>query len=208
MIYPLSSVLLRLLQIRHTGVTRRRNGRKGRSEVRHFWLTLCAIPVVTAAMAATAQTTPGTASGETLIEAVTQCRAIADSAGRLACFDRASSALETARADNGLAVLSREEVADKRRSLFGFQLPTINLFGRSGEKMPEIQNLESSVSTVTRSGRDRWLVRLADGSTWKTTEPARFPPRIGDSVKIKRAALGTFVASFDGDRSLRIERVQ
>jgi hypothetical protein len=166
------------------------------------------MPILGLTMPALAQTAPGIGIGEKLIEAVTQCRTITEATSRLACFDRTSSALETAHAGNGLAVLSRDEVAEKRRSLFGFQLPTINLFGSSGEKMPEIQNLESSVSTVTRSGRDRWLVRLADGSTWKTTEPVRFPPRIRDSVKIKRAALGTFVASFDGDRSLRIERLQ
>jgi hypothetical protein len=176
--------------------------------VRHVRLTLSAISIFAVMMPASAQTAPSIGNGENLIDAVTQCRAIAESAGRLACFDRASSALEAARAGDGLAVLSRDEVAEKRRSLFGFQLPTINLFGRSGEKMPEIQNFESSVSTVTRSGRDRWVVRLADGSTWKTTEPSRFPPRIGDLVNIRRAALGTFVASFDGDRSLRIERLQ
>jgi hypothetical protein len=164
------------------------------------------MPIFAVTMPASAQIAPG--NGERLIDAVTQCRAIAEPMGRLACFDRSSSALETARAGDGLTVLSRDEVAEKRRSLFGFQFPTINLFGRSGEKMPEIQNFESAVSTVTRSGRDRWLVHLSDGSTWRITEPSRFPPRIGDPVKIRRAALGTFVASFDGDRSLRIERLQ
>ncbi len=167
---------------------------------------------VTCSAPAMAQTTGGDATGrdtgDKLIEAVTRCRSITASAERLACFDRASSALEAARIGNDIAVLSREDVAEKRRSLFGFPLPTTNLFGRAGEKMPDVQNLDSTVRSVERTGRDRWTVILADGSTWKTAEPSRFPPEIGDGVRIKRAALGTYLASFDGTPSLRIARVQ
>lgn len=175
--------------------------------MRRFERVMLAVPLMVLSAPSTGQTA-GKDTGDKLIEAVTRCRSITGPTERLACFDRASSALETARASNDIAILSREEVAEKRRSLFGFQLPTTNLFGRAGEKMPEIQNLDSTVRSVERSGRDRWVVVLADGSTWKTAEASRFPPETGDSVKIKRAALGTYLASFDGTPSLRIARVQ
>ena len=106
--------------------------------MRRFERVMLAVSIVTLSAPSMAQT-PRKDTGETLIEAVTRCRSITGPTERLACFDRASSALETARASNDIAVLSREEVAEKRRSLFGFQLPTTNLFGRAGEKMPDIQ---------------------------------------------------------------------
>lgn len=148
------------------------------------------------------QTTDGSAK---LVDALNDCRAIEDPDERLACYDRAAGALVQARERKEIVVLDREEVQQTRRSLFGLSLPRLGLFGADGEPLKEISGKAESVAQVES---DRWQVRLDDDSRWQTTESARgFPPRTGESVTIRRAALGSYLASFDGRRALRVKRV-
>lgn len=146
--------------------------------------------------------------GDKVVAQVTACRAIQNSERRLACFDRAVAALESARTAKSIVVMDQREIREKKKSLFGLNLPAINLFGRDDDKQPEIAEIESKVVGLATFGRDRWTVRLADGSIWRTTETARFDPEQGDTVVIRRAALGTFRGSFKGARSIRMQRVE
>lgn len=171
---------------------------------RRAW-TICTLPLAVMATAAEGQT-----RGAGVIADITACRAITDDAQRLACFDRTAATLASARAAKEIVVMDRTEVREKKRSLFGLSLPDINLFGRDDDKAgePEVAQVESSVVEVVKFGRDRWTVRLANGSTWRTTEPARFDPRRGDPVVIKRAALGSFRGSFAKANAVRMERLR
>ncbi len=146
--------------------------------------------------------------GSSLIQSVVDCRRIPLDRERLACFDRAAVSLDSARRDDGLVVMNRKEVREKRRSLFGLKLPDIDLFGRDEAKEPAITELDSAVLDARLVARDRWEIRLADKSIWRTTEPARVAPRVGDKVKIRRAALGSYRASFSGAYPVRIQRVE
>ncbi len=146
--------------------------------------------------------------GETLLDAVTRCRTVSDTARRLACYDAAAGELASARSNNEVTVLSRDEVAQKRRSLFGLVLPDVNLFGRGAERMPAVEELDSTVARLAVAGRDVFTVTMADGTVWRTTERARINPAAGDKVHIRRGALGSYLASFAGGRSVRIERVR
>jgi hypothetical protein len=169
-------------------------------------MRVISIAIMVAAMTGT----PAVAQGNASLDAVTACRSIADNAARLQCFDRAAAALDDAKRNDGLVVLNRTEVREKKRTLFGLKLPDINLFGggKDEEQRTQISEIDSVVKGLQPSGRDRWTVRFEDGSIWRTTEPAKFPPKLGDKVKVKRAALGSFRASFNGDYAVRIERVE
>jgi hypothetical protein len=147
-------------------------------------------------------------TGDALLDGIVTCRGEKDDAERLKCFDRAARALADARADDGLAVLSRDEVREKRRSLFGLALPDINLFGKTDDKIPRIDTLESTVTRVTASGRNKVTVYLADNSIWRTVELAKVNPKSGDTVRIKRGAIGSYLGSFGGARSISILRVR
>lgn len=165
-----------------------------------------AIGIVSLAIVALA--TPAAAQdGSAVIDAVTSCTAIKEDQARLACFDRAAATLAGKRRD-GLVVLDRTEVREKRRSLFGLKLPDIKLFGDDEAKDPPISEISSTVASVRPSGRDRFIVKLQDGSVWRTTEPAKFDPERGDPVKVKRAALGSYRASFRNAFPVRVERVE
>lgn len=165
--------------------------------------------VVAAASLATPAAAQETGGGN-VVDAVAACRDIADSAARLACFDKAVTALVAARDKKDVVVLDRAEVQKTRRSLFGFTLPRIKLFGggdddNNPEDIKEINGKVAGVSPVTG---DRWTVTLDDDTRWITTESARgFPPRSGESVRIRRAALGSYDASFNKRRTIKVRRI-
>lgn len=148
------------------------------------------------------------------VDAIAACRAIADPAARLACFDTAAAALITARDKKDVLVLDRTEVQKTRRSLFGFTLPRIRLFGGGDDddarNNPEdIKEIAGSVAGVSQVAADRWTVTLDDQSRWITTESARgFPPRPGETVTIRRGPLGSYDASFAKRRTIKVRRTQ
>jgi len=162
---------------------------------------------------AIAAASPAGAQGSASLDAVTACRSITDDVARLQCFDKSVAALEAAKQKDGLVVLNQTEIREKKRSLFGLKLPDINLFGsgKDSDDTPaktRIEEIDTTIVSIQPAGRGRWQMRFADGSIWRTTEPAKVDPEKGDKVKVKRAALGSFRASFDGNYPVRVERVE
>ena len=143
-------------------------------------------------------------------DAVASCRGVADSAERLACFDKAAAEFVGAQERKELVVLDRSDVRKTRRSLFGFALPRIKLFGGdSDDDAEDVKEIDGKVVSVTQVGPDRWSMTLDDDSRWLTTEMSRgFPPRSGESVNIKRGALGSYLALFNKRRSIRVRRTE
>jgi hypothetical protein len=159
-------------------------------------------------MPAHAQSQDGSASQ--LVEAVTSCRDISDPGQRLACFDRAAAKLADAKANRGLVVVDREEVKKTRRSLFGFTLPKIKLFGGDGDKEdPAEQQVSSVIRTAVPLQGNHWAISLEDGSRWQTNEPKfGFSPRAGATLNIEKGALGNYWAWVGNGRRARVRRVQ
>ena len=164
-----------------------------------------------------AQDTPAPAADRDnaarVVDEIAACRQIADNAQRLACFDRTAGALVAARDRRDIVVVDRQEVRRTRRSLFCFTLPRIRLFGggdgdRDEPKAEQIREITSTVTRVARVDYENVRVTLADNSQWETTQGTRgTPPRQGESVRITRAALGSYLASFNNRISLRVKRV-
>src|SRR5688572_476062 len=104
------------------------------------------------------------------IQRLLGCRALADAAQRLACFDRETSALDQAMARKDLVVIDRERATAAKRSLFGFSVPSFGgLFGGDENEVKEVQ---STITAVASNGYGGWTLRLADGSTWTQTDDA------------------------------------
>jgi|APFEC2959095171_1045051.scaffolds.fasta_scaffold00028_87 hypothetical protein len=166
------------------------------------------LTLTAAALAAPAAAQEG--GGGNAVDAITACRDVADSAARLACFDKAVATLAAARDKKEVVVLDRAEVQKTRRSLFGFTLPRIKLFGGGDDddNAEDIKEINGSVAGVSAVAGDRWTVTLDDDTRWITTESARgFPPRAGETVRIRRAALGSYDASFNKRRTIKVRRI-
>lgn len=141
------------------------------------------------------------------LERLMACRGIADNTARLACFDTAAGALDTAQRQGDLVVIDRAGVAETRRQLFGFEMPSLpRLFGPEGAV--EIESIESTLQSASLVGEGRWVFRLADGSVWRQidSERVRFQNRPGQTVRVRKASLGSFLLTVDDSRAVRVRR--
>ena len=145
------------------------------------------------------------------VQALRECRAIADTTSRLACYDRSAAALDQAVASRSVVVLGAEDVRRTRRSLFGFSLPRLPFFGDGKDEgdTPEESEIEGTLAAATQTGYGRWRVRLEEGGVWETTEAASASnePFAGAKVRIRRAALGSYLMNVGRSRALRVRRV-
>ena len=135
------------------------------------------------------------------------CRGIAENTARLACFDTAAGALDTAEREGDLVVIDRAGVAETRRQLFGFEMPTLpRLFGPEGAV--ELESIDSTLASASSVGEGRWVFRLADGSEWRQidSERVRFRNSPGQPVRVRKGALSSFLLTIDGSRAVRVRR--
>lgn len=162
--------------------------------------------VVALGCAAPAQAQTG--SSDRVLRSFAECRAIAAPEARLSCFDKAASALEAAVKAKDVTIVDRQDIRKARRSLFGFTLPKIDLFGGGGrgddDKTADFTEINTTVASARPAANGRAEIRLADegNAVWQTTDPMPFPPRAGAKIRIRQGTLGNYFLMVDG-RSYR-----
>ena len=139
-------------------------------------------------------------------QALIDCKPLTDSAARLACYDQKVEAMATAIRDRQLVVADRETMREARRGLFGISLPRLRLFG-GDDDTEEIKQIESAINAVRSAGDGMAIFMLADGSRWKQTEGRDVFAKAGDEIKIKRTAMGGYMANVDGQAAVRVMRL-
>ncbi len=139
-----------------------------------------------------------------------QCKAIADPAARLACYDTQVGKLEQAAASGDVVVADRASVREAKKGLFGFKLPTLGIFGGGDDDKDEVKAIEGTVASARTFGYGSWRLTLADGSIWEQVDAERlvFDPVSGNKVKISKGALGVFRMNIDGQRAIKVRRVE
>lgn len=137
---------------------------------------------------------------------VVDCRKIADPNARLACFDRAVGALAAAQERKDIYVADKATMAETRRGLFGFNLPRVRIFG-DDDLGGDVKSIESTIRSVS-SGQRGYVFVLEDGAKWAQTDGAYMDrPKPGSKIRIRRAALGSYMGSIEGRVGFRIERL-
>ncbi len=148
------------------------------------------------------------------LQAVYDCRALTDTASRLACFDQRIAALEAAESARDVTVIDREEVRRTRRGLFGFSLGDLgSIFGSDDDDdearaaADRVEQVEGIVREVGRDRSGKLVLILDNGQRWiQTDSGGGRSPRAGNSVIISRASLGGFIASVEGRAGFRVRR--
>lgn len=164
---------------------------------------LVAAALAMAAGAAQAADTPRAA----ILQEVVNCRAIADTAARLACYDAAAARLDEAEAKGDLVVLDRAQTQQARREAFGFSIPSFDLFNR-GERPEKLDRASFKVVRAWDNNAGQWSFELDSGAVWRQTDQERLSrrPKAGSTVEIRSAALGSYLMNVDGQTAIRVKR--
>jgi hypothetical protein len=135
------------------------------------------------------------------------CKELADGVGRLACYDRESTAVGDAISRRELVMVDREAVKIARRSLFGFSIPSLG--GLLGNDRDELKQLEGQVAFSSQRGDGTYVIGLQDGTQWSQTDDRTLAlePRKGDKVVVNRAALGSYMLNVGRMPGIRVKRV-
>ena len=153
-----------------------------------------------AAIAATPKPAPA-------VQAVVDCRAVVDSAQRLACYDAAADALAKAQSSGDLLTLDREQRRAARKQAFGFVLPSLS-FLDTGEKPDELNRIEETLASASQDAEGKWTFRMQDGAVWRQIDDEFLSrkPHAGSAIMIRRAMIGSFMLSVDGQPAVRAHR--
>jgi hypothetical protein len=146
------------------------------------------------------------------VTAVSACRQIGSDAQRLACFDQAAAALDVAVVHHDVTILNKEEVRQTRRSLFGFSMPNLALFG-FGEKADNGRNqdmlvLDTTLRTVRSVSYGKWDLETEEDAVWRNVDLLDFAPTPGAKIHISKGTLGSFFLKIGSDRAVRAQRVR
>lgn len=173
------------------------------------WQVAAALALLFCGCEAAAQS----ASSDRVVQSFARCRALPAPDARLDCFDKAAGALEAAVKAKDVTIVDRQDVRKARRSLFGFTIPRLTLFGggdgRDDKDEDEFSELNTTLTSVRPVANGRVELRLADGdAVWVTTDPMTFPPKAGAKIRIRRGAMGNYFLAIDGERSVRGMRLR
>lgn len=137
------------------------------------------------------------------------CRAIADPDQRLACFDREVAAVAAAEGRQDLVVIDRAKVRTARKTLFGLQVPDLGIFGGGDDGEEGVGRIEAKIASVGRNPDGRWTFRLVDGARWVQADSRELgvDPAAGQTVAIRKAAMGSFLANVNKQIAIRVRRV-
>lgn len=164
------------------------------------WLLAGAVSVVLlAAMTAGAAADP--------LADLLACRAIENSPARLACYDRATAALQIAAASPARA--SRAPLLDPRKT---FGLPEGVVARKevaAGMSARPITRLQTQIIGLTRTGDGRIVFRLSDGQVWRELLPdGDLLATVGSAVVIARGWLGSYWLKLPNGRDCKVDRLR
>ncbi|WP_052028216.1 hypothetical protein [Sphingobium sp. C100] len=156
-----------------------------------------------------ARTSQSTTSAK-LFDDLVQCRSVSGGDDRLACYDRAVTAMQDAQSKNEMAVIDKDSVRQAKRQQFGLNaFAASQLDSKSEGGVDDLDEIQSTIVGVDPLARGRWLLRLGDGSQWQTVEAVAYRvPKANMAVTVKRAALGTFLIRPTGWPAVRARRIK
>jgi hypothetical protein len=166
---------------------------------------LCATGAASAQPSRTEPAAPPTA-----LTRVFDCRGISATQERLACYDREVAAMASAQASGDLVAVDRQQVRRTRRSLFGLALPDLGNFGDGGDDEEGQSRVETTLRSARQGGDGKWMFETAEGARWAQIDSRdlNVTPRAGQPIRIRRAAMGSYLANVNNLVAIRVRRVQ
>jgi hypothetical protein len=155
-----------------------------------FWIALFALSVSTTAMAADAD--------------LLRCRALADAAAKLACYDAIPAGAATPAVSQPVAPPATAPTAVSSAATFG-------LSARQLRKADDQEAIESTLVGTTSGWGPGTTFRLANGQVWRVADDssASHAAKTDPKVKITRNFLGTLFLEIEGiNQAPRVRRLE
>lgn len=142
------------------------------------------------------------------ITRVVACASVTNPEQRLACFDKEVAAMNQAQRAGDLVAMDRQQIRKTRRSLFGLSLPDLGLFSDS-ENDDGPSEIVTTIKAARQDSHGAWTLDLAEGGRWVQidTRPFVIDPKPGQPIRIRRAALGSYLANVNKQIAVRVRRV-
>ena len=142
-----------------------------------------------------------------VLQKLIDCRAIPNDAERLACYETQTAKIDNAEAKRDLVIIDREQATKARKD--GFGLPSRPLIVGAPPALGEgVTDVTAKIRTAKQLNSKRWLLVLEDGARWYQAESKTIrDPKPGQSVRIRKASLGGFLANIDGQIAIRVRRI-
>lgn len=143
-------------------------------------------------------------------EELIACRALTDSSARLDCYDAAVSRFSKLYDNGEIAVADGETAAAARKSAFGLPAPTPVLTPQKDSGTRDQEDIvESSLQSLRQAKDGKWIFVLATGAVWTQTDLQSIrTPKVGDPIRIRRGALGSFLATVKDRPAIRMKRLR
>jgi hypothetical protein len=177
----------------------------------HRLLPILAVATLALALApAEVLAAPAPVGRAALARALSDCRSIADPSARLVCYDKAAASLDEAQSSGAVVVIDRQQASQIKRQTFGFSFESLSIFDFGGKKDVADESINSVARSAAVTPTGRWVVTLEDGAVWRQIESADFDldVRPGSKIRIRRAALGSFMMRVDRQSEVRVHRDQ
>ena len=190
--------------------------------------TLIAVGFITFSAAVMAQSNQNPANaGVSPLEPIYACANKTDPTERLACYDAAVASVRAKEAKSEIVTFDKQRVEKVRREAFGFSLPSLPKLGfpafgggskgegkeQNGPTAAATEEIEEQSFTVvsTRESAGRVVITLENGQVWRLVEAGELnaPKRPPYNVKIRTAAMGSFILTVEGrNKGYRVRRVE
>ena len=118
------------------------------------------------------------------------CRAITEPSKRLACYDARNTPTEPA--------IARLPAAPPRRP----SIPPVSSYVPPAASI--VADRTGRIVTVERLRYGRYRVALDDGRAFLTSTNTAAPPRVGESVSLRRSAIGTTFLDIRGRQPITV----
>ncbi len=143
-----------------------------------------------------------------VFKSLVDCRAVTDSAARLACYDEAAAEIDKAEAGGDIVVVDRRQARAARRQAFGFNLPTLSIFDKAATR-EELNVIDAKVALAGHGADGRWVITMEDGAVWREIgdQEPNLDARPGKTARISRGSMGSYFVKIDGV-STRVRRDQ
>lgn len=164
-----------------------------------------ALLALAAAPAHAGSPAPADAPPPAQVKALLACQQMAEPAQRLACYDSAAGALAKAYEQHEVMIVDRAGAKAAKRSLFGFSVPHVKLFGTNDDV--EIKQIDTTLTQLHSRADGAQVIVLADGSRWLQTDGPEISARSGSKVQVVTGAFGSYFATIDGQPGHRVMRL-